>query len=71
MRKSYQVVQERYEPGYDDPTQDYYPILFASIDEARARVKRDGLGFMFTQDGNNHYIVELDGVSYTGKTFAA
>src|SRR5262249_31408758 len=31
MAKSYQVVQERYEPGYDQPTRDEYPFLFGSV----------------------------------------
>jgi len=77
MAKSYQIVQNRYEPGNDTPTRDEYPILFASIDEARARVKRDGLDAMFENDGDSyytsHYIAELapsrDGMSFTGKTF--
>ena len=71
--KSYQVVQERYEAGYDAPTRDEYPFLFPSIDEANARVKRDGLAAMFQNEGDSHYIAELeqyrDGVSYTGRTF--
>lgn len=72
-QKSYQIVQERYETGYDGPTVDDYPVLFGSIEEARARVKRDGLASMFEHEGDSHYIAELedyrDGVSYTGRTF--
>ena len=78
MAKSYQVVQERYEPGCEAPTQDSYPILFASVEDARARVKRDGLfPAMFTREGDSHYIIELepfrdrwhgDGVIATGRT---
>jgi hypothetical protein len=78
MTKSYQVVQDRYERGYDEPTRDEYPILFATVDEARARVKRDGLAAMFEHEGDSHYIIELepfrdrwhgDGVIATGRTF--
>ena len=71
--KSYQIVQERYEAGSDYPTQDEYPILFSSIEEARARVVSQGLPSMFEHEGGSIYIAELeqyrDGVSYTGRTF--
>lgn len=78
MSKSYQVVQDRYKPGDDEPTHDEYPILFVSVDEARARVKRDGLAAMFEHEGDSHYIIELEflrdrrhgaGVIATGRTF--
>lgn len=73
MAKSYQIVQERYEVGCDCPTRDEFPILFATVEECRERVKRDGLASMFEHDGDAHYVAELepyrDGVSYTGRTF--
>jgi len=71
--KSYQICQNRYEPGCQNFTHDEYPFLFPSIEEARARVKRDGLAAMFEHEGDIHYIAELvsypDGFSYTGLTF--
>lgn len=70
---SYEITQERFEAGCDEPTRDMYPILFGSIEEARERVKRDGLTSMFEREGDSHFISELapyrDGVSYTGRTF--
>jgi hypothetical protein len=72
MSKTYQIVQDRYERG-EDTVRDEYPFLFATIAEARERVKRDGLAAMFEHPGDSHYIVELepyrDGVIYTGRTF--
>jgi hypothetical protein len=73
MAKRYQIVQERFEEGYEAPTRDEFPILFPSIDECRARVRSDGLASMFQHEGDTHYIAELkpfrDGVILTGRTF--
>jgi hypothetical protein len=71
--KSYQIIQDRYDSGFDGPTRDEFPILFSTVEECRERVKRDGLTSMFEHEGDSHYIVELapyrDGVIYTGRTF--
>lgn len=69
--KSYQVTQIRYEG--DSEVWDSFPILFATPDEARARVKRDGLDFMFEHVGDYHFLAEVEdyreGVQYTGNQF--
>ena len=70
--RQYQIIQERYEPGCDDPTQDDFPYLFGSIEEAREYAK-DGFRHMFEHDGDSYFIAELepylDGVTYTGRQF--
>ena len=69
----YQITQNRWEDGNDAPTWDLFPVLFGSLEEARERVKRDGLSFMFEHEGDTHYIAELhqfrDGFEYTGRQF--
>jgi hypothetical protein len=73
MANRYEITQLRYEPFQDEPICDGYPILFASVEEARARVKRDGIASMFEHTGDTHYISELqpfrNGVILTGRQF--
>lgn len=72
----YQIAQERYEAGFDNPTRDTFPMLFGTVDEARERAKM-GTASMFEQEGDSIYIEELqyfkDGNEYaviaTGRTF--
>ena len=76
VAKQYQIIQERYADDWDsEPTQDDFPVLFASIEEARERASKDGLGSLFEHKNNvlGYHIVELttyrDGVTYTGRQF--
>jgi hypothetical protein len=72
MVKRYQVTQIRSDDS-DHEIWDAYPVLFASLEDARSRINRDGLAFMFEHEGDYYYIAELqsyrNGVSYTGKQF--
>lgn len=69
MTNGYLIIQDRYEDGCDYATRDEFPFLFASVKEARERVKREGLESLFEHEGDSHYIAELEGLSYTGRTF--
>jgi hypothetical protein len=65
----YQITQLRFEDYNDAPKWDSYHTLFGSLEEARERIKRDGLDSMFEHVGDDHYIAELDGIEYTGRQF--
>lgn len=59
----YQITQDRFENGSKMPTRDVWPVLFGSIEDARAAVARQGVRAMFEHGGGAHdacYITELD-----------